>query len=115
MKVVCSCELDLNISCQNVVTRVNGLHKSSSTGKVYFIQLSAGIVQEADVKVAQPILAALDSVVNIHTSNLRCGFEVYTPPRLRHVASMEQYTRPILDAIDSPVGAILLWSCVISA
>jgi hypothetical protein len=63
------------MTCQNVFARIYRLHKSSSTGKVYFLYyLSAGIVQETYKKVAQPIPAAIDSVVDIHMLDLFDGF-----------------------------------------
>ena len=62
------------MTCQNVFARIYRLHKSSSAGKVYFLYLSAGIVQETYKKVAQPILAAIDSIVDIHMLDLFDGF-----------------------------------------
>ena len=62
------------MTCKNVFARIYRLHKSSSAGKVYFLYLSAGIVQEAHKKVAQSGLAAIDSIVDIHMLDLFDGF-----------------------------------------
>ena len=73
VKVVRSGELDLDISRQNVVACIDGLDIAGAATMVDLLYLSAGIVQEADVEVAQPILAAFDSVVNRHMLDLLCS------------------------------------------
>ena len=70
VKVVRTGELDLHISCQNVVACIDGLDIPGAATMVDLLYLSAGIVQEADVEVAQPTLAAIDTVVDRHVLDL---------------------------------------------
>ena len=108
-------ELDLNVSCQNVVASIDSKEKAGTATVVYFLYQIVIIVQETHKKIAQPTLAAIDSIVDIHMLNFLRGFEVYTPPRLRHLARMSEKTACILDAVDGPICSPLIWSGVPSA